>query len=84
MATTRSKSGSAKLTNTRLKSSYSSNPSSEDANIDMISLSVVKSVFFVIISMAFEKVTLLLWLWLIYMIKFHQQSIVRTIRLVFF
>ena len=42
MATTRSRSGSAKSTNTRLKSSSSSNPSSEDANIDMISLSVVK------------------------------------------
>ena len=42
MATTHSKSGSAKSTNTDLKSSSSSNPSSEDANIDIISLSVVK------------------------------------------
>ena len=42
MASTRSKSGSAKSTNTRLKSSSSSNLSSQDANIDMISLSVVK------------------------------------------
>ena len=42
MATTHSKSGSAKSTNTRLKSSPSSNSSSEDANIDMIPLSVIK------------------------------------------
>ena len=34
--------------------------------------------------MDFEKVILLLWLWLIYMIRFHQQSIVRSIRLAFF
>ena len=62
MATTRSKSGSAKSTNTRLKSSSSNNLSSEDANIDMISLSFVKELLTVQESSALKALCQYTWI----------------------